>query len=270
MAATQFDVGGYKLAAEITGDDSPTAVFSSGSGDAGQAWTATIAALKTRPRLVTYARAGIGESDALPRSTPRSFGDAADELRRLLDATGLPGPFVLVGHSIGAVIAQIFASRWPDRLAGLVMVDPSDVNLWLDIDTPKLVVPDGDRDDHASFDVKRGAEEAAASRRRLDLPSVVISSRVGRWLDSKTPELWKPFTTAELDERWQHGHRDLAADLGAEQRVAQVGGHYVQNDQPELVGEAIDGIVRQQTCRQVGGSAGDNQSGDGRPASAIP
>jgi pimeloyl-ACP methyl ester carboxylesterase len=58
-------------------------------------------------RLVTYARAGVGDSDALADSKPRSFGAAADELRRLLEAADVTGPYVLVGHSIGALIAQI-------------------------------------------------------------------------------------------------------------------------------------------------------------------
>ncbi|MGC4940705.1 alpha/beta fold hydrolase [Kribbella sp. DT2] len=244
MAATHFDVGGYKLAAEITGDGSPTVVFSSGSGDAGEAWDATIAALTVPTRLLTYARAGIGLSEARPDPRPRSFGDAADELRRLLEATGLPGPYVLVGHSIGAIVAQLFAARWPDKLAGLVLVDPGDVRLWLEIETPKLLVADGDRESHMSFDVKLGAEEAAESRRHLEIPSVVVSSRIGRWLDSKTPHLWEPFTLEALDERWQRYHGELAADLGGERRIAQVGGHYVQNDEPELVAGAIAEVIR--------------------------
>ncbi|MGC4939288.1 alpha/beta fold hydrolase [Kribbella sp. DT2] len=244
MAVTHFDVGGYRLAAEITGDGSPTVVFSSGSGDAGEPWGPTITSLSSRVQVLTYARAGIGQSDALPSSAPRSLSDAADELRRLLEATELPGPFVLVGHSIGGIIAQVFAARWPDRLAGLVLVDPSDVQLWLDIDTPKPVVADGDRDDHASFDIKVGAEDSAASMQRLEIPSVVITSRVGRWLESKTPHLWKPFSLVELDARWQRKHRELAAGLGAEHRVASEGGHYVQVDQPEVVVESLDHVIR--------------------------
>lgn len=244
MAATHVDVGGYRLAAEVTGDGAPAVVFSSGSGDAGEPWAATIAALSAQVRVLTYARAGVGESDALPDAMPRSFGDAAEELRRLLDTVGVREPVVLVGHSIGAVVAQVFAARWPDKLAGLVLVDPSDVQLWLDIDTPKLVVPDGDREDSTSFDVKVGAEEAAAGRRHLEVPSVVISSRVGRWLDSKTPQLWRPFSLEELDARWQQNHRALAADLGAEQKVASVGGHYIQADEPLLVAAEIDAVVR--------------------------
>ncbi|MFF1820580.1 alpha/beta fold hydrolase [Kribbella sp. NPDC058245] len=246
MAATQIDVGGYKLAAEITGSGAPTVVFSSGLGDAGEAWDATVATLESSVRLVTYARAGIGDSESLPDSTtpPRSFGATAEELHRLLAAADIEGPYVVVGHSIGAVIAQLFAAQWPQGIAGLVLVDPSDVQLWLDVENPKLVIADGDRDDHASFDVKLGAEEVAASRRSLHVPSVVITSRVGRWLESKTPDLWRPFSLEALDNRWQSGHRTLAADLGATQRVAEVGGHYVQNDQPELVAGAIDELVR--------------------------
>lgn len=245
MAATQIDVGGYKLAAEITGDGAPTVVFSSGLGDAGEAWEATISALQSSVQLVTYARAGTGDSDSLPDSTtPRSFGAAAEELHRLLAAADIAGPYVVVGHSIGAVIAQVFADQWPQDIAGLVLVDPSDVQLWLDIEKPKILIADGDRDDHASFDVKHGAEEVAASRRSLDVPSVVVTSRVGRWLESKTPDLWRPFSLEALDERWQSGHRTLATALGATQKVAEVGGHYVQNDQPHLVAEAIDEVVQ--------------------------
>jgi pimeloyl-ACP methyl ester carboxylesterase len=244
MAATQIDVGGYKLAAEITGNGGPTVVFSSGLGDAGEAWEATIAALESSVQLVTYARAGIGDSDSLADSTPRSFGAAAEELHRLLMAADITGPYVVVGHSIGALIGQIFATRWPQDLAGLVLVDPSDAQLWLDFDKPKLVMADGDRDDHASFDVKLGAEEVTASRRSLSAPGIVVTSRVGRWLELKTPDLWRPFSLEALDNRWQSWHKTLAADLGATQKVAEVGGHYVQNDQPELVAGAIDEIVQ--------------------------
>jgi pimeloyl-ACP methyl ester carboxylesterase len=58
MAATKFDVGGYKLAAEISGEGSPTVVFISGSGDAGESWDAGITALRASTTIVTYARAG--------------------------------------------------------------------------------------------------------------------------------------------------------------------------------------------------------------------
>ncbi|MEU4607192.1 alpha/beta fold hydrolase [Kribbella sp. NPDC023972] len=252
MAATMFDVGTYKLAAEVSGKGSPAVVFSSGSGDAGEAWDAVISALRSSTTLVTYARAGIGESERPADSTPRSVGEAAEELHRLLVATEVAGPFVLVGHSLGALVALTFAAQRPQHLAGLVLVDATDVHLNLDIEKPRTVAADGDRADHLSFDVLASAEEVARSRRPLDVPSVVIASRVERWLDLDDLEPWRPFTPAELDKRWQNHHRALAANLGAVHKIARFGGHYVQKDDPTIVAEAIDDLIDSARGRLAG------------------
>jgi pimeloyl-ACP methyl ester carboxylesterase len=243
MTATKFDVGGYKLSAEISGEGSPTVVFISGSGDAGEAWDAAISALRSSSTLVTYARAGIGDSETPVDPAPRSVGAATEELRRLLVATNIAGPFILVGHSIGALIGLIFAAQWPENLAGLVLVDATDIHLNLETEEPHTFVVDGDREDHLSFDVPASLDEVARSRRVVDVPSVVLTSRVGRWLDVADPEPWQPFTLAELDERWQRHHQSLAADLGAVHKVARFGGHYIQKDDPTIVAEAIDNLV---------------------------
>jgi len=243
MAATTFDVGTYKLAAQISGEGRPAVVFSSGGGDAGEPWDAVTSALRSSTTLVTYARAGIGDSGTPADSSPRSVGAAAEELHRLLAATGVPGPFILVGHSLGALIALTYAAQWPQHLAGLVLVDATDIHLNLDVEEPRTVVADGDRPDHLSFDVPASVEEVAQSRRPLDLPTVVIASRIGRWLDLDDPEPWLPFTLAELDDRWQDHHRALATDLGAAHKIARFGDHYVQKDDPTVVAEAIDNLI---------------------------
>ena len=243
MTATKFDVGGYKLVAEISGEGSPTVVFISGSGDAGESWDAAISALRSSTTLMTYARAGIGDSEIPADPAPRSVGVAAEELRRLLAASDIAGPLILVGHSIGALIGLVFAAQWPENLAGLVLVDATDIHLDLEIEKPILVFADGDREDHLSFDVVASADEVARSRRALDVQSVVLASRVGRWLDVADPEPWQPFSLAQLDERWQRHHRALAADLGPAHKVARFGGHYVQKDDPTIVAEAIDDLI---------------------------
>ena len=250
MAATRFDVGGYKLAADISGEGAPTVVFISGSGDGGESWDAAISALQSSTTLVTYARAGIGDSETPADPTPRSVGAAAEELRRLLVATNVAGSFILVGHSIGALIGLIYAAQWPENLAGLVLVDATDLNLDLEIEEPILLVEDGDREDHLSFDVAASLDAVARSRRALDVPSVVITSRVGRWLELKDPKRWQPFSPAELDERWQRHHQSLAADLGAIHKVARFGGHYIQKDDPTIVADAIDALI--DSARQLG------------------
>ena len=50
--------------------------------------------------------------------------------RQLLAQVGLTPPFVLVGHSFGALLVRIYADRWPEEVAGLVLVDPALVAEW--------------------------------------------------------------------------------------------------------------------------------------------
>ena len=46
-----------------------------------------------------------------------------EELHRLLGAAGVPGPYVLVGHSFGGLLVRLYAARYPQEVAGLVLVD---------------------------------------------------------------------------------------------------------------------------------------------------
>lgn len=171
--------------------------------------------LRSSTTLVTYARAGIGESETPADTTPRSVGAAADELHWLLVAADVAGPYVLVGHSLGALVALTYAAQRPQDLAGLVLVDATDIHLNLDIEKPRTVAADGDRADHMSFDVLASAEEVARSRRPLDIPSVVIASRGKRWLDLDDLDPWRPFTPGATRRTLANHHRAFAADLGA-------------------------------------------------------
>lgn len=51
--------------------------------------------------------------------------EAAEDLHVLLATAGEQGPFVLVGHSIGGPYAMTYASRYPDQVAGMVLLDSS-------------------------------------------------------------------------------------------------------------------------------------------------
>ena len=77
-----------------------------------------------------YDRAGFGWSDAGP--LPSTAGAIASELHTLLQRSGEPPPYTLVGHSFGALVMRIFAARHRDVTAGLVLVDPAHPEDWLD------------------------------------------------------------------------------------------------------------------------------------------
>jgi pimeloyl-ACP methyl ester carboxylesterase len=72
---------------------------------------------------ILYDRAGTGWSD--DAELPRSATEVTDELRAVLRATADPGPYVLVGHSLGGAYVQRYAQRFPDEIAGLVLLDPA-------------------------------------------------------------------------------------------------------------------------------------------------
>ncbi|CAM3443662.1 alpha/beta fold hydrolase [Tsukamurella hominis] len=104
----------------------PTIVFEAGAGGTRSSWGAVQPAVAAFAPTVAYDRSGLGRSE--PDAADRTFGRMADDLNDLLDglADGDDTRFVLVGHSLGGVIVRLAASRRPERIVGLVLVDPSD------------------------------------------------------------------------------------------------------------------------------------------------
>ena len=93
------DVGGHRLHINCTGTGSPTVIIEAGLGDwlTGWAWVQPEVAKTTQ--VCTYDRAGYGWSDPYP--LPRNAEQFAKELHTLLHEANIPGPYVLVGHSLG-------------------------------------------------------------------------------------------------------------------------------------------------------------------------
>ncbi|MGH9350349.1 MAG: alpha/beta fold hydrolase [Vicinamibacterales bacterium] len=116
------DVGGHQLHIHCLGEGSPTVVLEAPAAGLSAAWGWVQPALATRTRACAYDRAGLGWSEAGDR--PYDPGRVPEELRALLDAAKEDGPFVLVGHSLGASFVRTFAGLYPLDAAGLVMIDP--------------------------------------------------------------------------------------------------------------------------------------------------
>ncbi len=120
----RVDVGGYKLHINCSGQQvngSPTVVFEGGLGSASLMWSLVQPGVAAYTRACSYDRAGYGWSDTAPQ--PRSGVQIALELHTLLERAGEHAPYVLVGHSFGGIVIRLFASRYPDQVAGLVFVD---------------------------------------------------------------------------------------------------------------------------------------------------
>ncbi len=106
----------------VTGEGTPpTVVFESGMGASCLSWAEVQPEVAQFCRAVSYDRAGHGWSD--PRHEPRTAQQIAQELHALLDAAGVPGPYVLVGHSFGGYVSRPFAYLYREDVAGVVLVD---------------------------------------------------------------------------------------------------------------------------------------------------
>ena len=118
-----YDVGGHRLHLDCHGQGSPTVVLSNGAGGMSAAWARISGPVAETTRVCSYDRAGQGWSDEA--ASPRDGIESAEDLHTLLAAAGEHGPYVLVGHSTGGTYAMTYAARYPEQVAGLVLLDSS-------------------------------------------------------------------------------------------------------------------------------------------------
>ena len=116
-----IDVGGHRLYIECTGTGSPVVVLQSGLGESSSYWGRIAPALAPSTTVCAYDRAGHGRSDTV--AAPQDGIALATDLHTMLERADVPGPYVLVGHSSGGPYVRAFAARYPDQIAGMVLLD---------------------------------------------------------------------------------------------------------------------------------------------------
>jgi len=117
-----IDVGGYQLHLYCVGRGSPTVVLEAPATAMSAAWAWIQADVAKTTRACSYDRAGLGWSEA--GDAPFAPEAVAPELNTLLAKAGERGPFVLAGAELGAALATLYAARYPDDAAALILVNP--------------------------------------------------------------------------------------------------------------------------------------------------
>ena len=105
--------------------DTPVVLLDTGSPGFSAQWGWIQPAIAEFATVVSYDRPGLGWSDPRRDEGPLDPRDTAERLHAALEKLGLPGPYLLVGHSYGGLTSRVFAAAYPDEISGLVLVDPS-------------------------------------------------------------------------------------------------------------------------------------------------
>jgi pimeloyl-ACP methyl ester carboxylesterase len=118
-----YEVGGHKMHLYCTGNGGPAVILEAGAGAFSLDWYLVQRDVEKFTTVCSYDRAGHAWSELGPR--PRTMRQAVSDLHRLLAQAGIAGPYIMVGHSMGGLLVRLFASEYPDEVAGMVLVDSS-------------------------------------------------------------------------------------------------------------------------------------------------
>lgn len=117
-----IDVDGRRLHADIAGHGMQPVVFEAGIAATSLSWRLIQSEIAKSTQTISYDRAGLGWSEAFTH--PRELSQLVEELRAMLAMANIAAPRVLVAHSFGGMIAAAYASRYPEEVAAMVLIDP--------------------------------------------------------------------------------------------------------------------------------------------------
>lgn len=116
-----YSVNGHQMHLICMGEGSPAVILEGGATAESLWWYWVQQQVAARTQVCAYDRAGLGWSEVA--EGPRDPQLIAADLHTLLQEAGVIGPYVLAGHSFGAVWARVFAAQYPQDVAGVVLVD---------------------------------------------------------------------------------------------------------------------------------------------------
>lgn len=235
----RVDIGDRKLRVRVRGEAEPTVVLENFGAAPLEGWIRVQPEVAKFARVLAYDHACYWGSDPGPK--PRDAMQVTDDLHALLQSMHLSPPYVFVGYSFGGPFVRVFAHRFPNEVAGLVLVDPSQEEAfdWLREHHPHI-----NRITEAEAIAK---DEWATSwtslsqaRKAMPLPNVPVTLITCLGGYEKGPIM------REMLPIWLNAHRNWLKDIpNSRHIVAEDCTHGIVIQKPQVVIDAIREMVEQ-------------------------
>ena len=256
--------GGRKMQIECAGVGTPLVLLVSGKGNRADTWSTNV--IETRnleatvfhqtarfTRVCAYDRpATVGYDNqptpSDPVSHPVTASDGVADLHALL-TTHTKGPYVIVGHSYGGLIARLYASTYPDSVAGLVLEDALSEGLYDGLTAAQREIIEALNLLPEPVFTVRSFEQVTSAPPVRPVPTVILTADKPPISASDIASgVFPPSVTVEfVNALWsaQIAAQAALARLfpGARHITNTSSGHYIHLEQPQLVINAIREVV---------------------------
>ena len=261
-------VAGSVLHILCTGIGAPTVVLQAGLGGNVLDWTYVQPILASRHRVCSFDRPGAGWSERTDR--PRSADAMTEELHLLLAGADEPGPFLMVGHSLGGLLSLHYAQRYPSEIVALVLLDTMHPDQFIRFPEAGVALPD---DPHlvlgrtptaaAAYGMPIGLQRLALElagqgkarvfvvREMLgfvsdarEVRAMTMPRVAARVLVHGNREWDQAYSDGRMEDAWTKMQSELASELGAPPpTVVRNSGHQIPLDAPQVVVDAVEALA---------------------------
>ncbi len=221
---------GKRIAYIHEGEGSPTILFESGFESGMETWGGLIDSLSQHTQVFAYNRPGYGRSNK--KNPPACVREVAEHLHANLSAKRIKPPYILVGHSEGALMINMFARLYPDEVVGVLMIEPTHPDLYDYLNVNENLIYDVLIDyvrrsqRRYEFDLIQSFSEEFKSA--PDFPDVELTILMA----GKHPIL----ESEQLREKTLEFHEDLKSMSSVGTRyLIEDSGHLIHRQKPDLI-----------------------------------